>query len=112
DFGRTYLDGADLRNAKLCSVSLNSASLYQTNLSGAKLRHAWLHRTYFKETILQQTNFHNASLVETMFMNVYLRESINLGTVLYLGPSTIGIDTIQRSKGSIPDIFMLGAGVS
>lgn len=112
DLRRTNLDCADLRNAKLCSVSLNSASLYQTNLSGARLRDAYLHKTYFKETILQRTNFHKASLLDTMFLNVDLNETINLETVVHLGPSTIGIDTIQRSKGNIPDVFLGGAGVS
>ena len=112
DFRRTNLDGADLRNARLCSASLDSASLYQANLSGAKLRDAGLHKTYFKETILQHTNFHNASLLDTMFLNVDLNETINLETVVHLGPSTIGTDTIQRSKGIIPDVFLRGAGVS
>ena len=27
------------------------------------------------------------------------------------GPSTIGIDTIYRSKGNIPEVFLRGAGV-
>lgn len=112
DFERTFLDGANLRNAKLCSASLKSASLYQTNLSEARLRHAWLHGTYFNKTILQQTNFHNASLLETMFLNVDLSESFNLATVFHLGPSTVGTDTFQRSRGNIPDIFLRGTGVS
>jgi len=112
DFRRTNLDGVDLRNARLCSVSLNSASLCQANLSGARLRHASMHKTFFKETILQHANFHKAYLLDTMFLNVDLNETINLETVVHLGPSTIGIDTIQRSKGIIPDVFLRGAGVS
>ncbi len=31
---------------------------------------------------------------------------------MHLGPSTIGIDTIQRSRGIIPDAFLIKAGVS
>lgn len=117
DFRHTNLDFADLSNANLsdanlCSASLKSASLYQTNLSGAKLRNALLHKTYLKETILQRTNFHKALLLETAFLNVDLKETINLDTVVHLGPSTIGIDTIQRSRGKIPDAFLIRAGVS
>ncbi len=112
DFRRTNLDGADLSNARLCSGLLNSASFCQTNLSGARLRHACLHKTFFKETILQHTNFHQASLLDTMFLDVGLSETINLETVFHLGPSTIGIDTIQRSRGNIPDVFLRGAGIS
>ncbi len=112
DFRQTNLDGVNLRNARLCSVSLNSASLYQANLSGARLRHASMHKTFFKETILQHANFHKAYLLDTMFLNVDLNETINLETVVHLGPSTIGIDTIQQSRGNIPDVFLRGAGVS
>lgn len=112
NFERTCLDGADLRNANLCSASLKSANLSQANLSGAKLRSAWLHRTMFKGTLLQQTNFHKALLLETLFLNVDLSEAINLKTVAHLGPSAIGIDTLQRSRGKVPDMFLRGAGVS
>jgi len=34
-----------------------------------------------------------------------------LDTVIHLGPSAIGIDTIYRSKGNIPEVFLRGAGV-
>ena len=34
-----------------------------------------------------------------------------LETVTHIGPSTIGIDTIYRSKGKIPDSFLRGCGV-
>lgn len=112
NFDRTCLDGADLRNANLRSASLKAASLYQSDLRGAKLRDAWLHRTLFKETLLEKTNFSHARLLETMFLNVDLRASIDLERGFHLGPSTIGIDTIQRSRGNIPDAFLRGAGVS
>jgi hypothetical protein len=112
DFRHTNLDNVDLSYANLCSASLKSASLCQTNLSGAKLRNAFLYRTCFKETILQHTDFHKASLLETAFLNVDLKETINLGFTVHLGPSTIGIDTIQRSRGKIPDTFLIGAGVA
>ena len=112
DFRHTNLDNADLSNANLCSASLKSASLYRTNLSRAKLRNAFLCRTCFKETILQRTNFHKAALLETTFLNVDLKETINLETTVHLGPSTIGIDTIQRSGGNIPEALLIGVGVS
>jgi hypothetical protein len=112
DFRRTNLDNADLSNTNLCSAFLNWASLCRTNLSGTKLRNASLSRASFKETILQRTNFYKASLLETAFLNVDLKETINLERAVHLGPSTIGIDTIQRSRGKIPEAFLIGAGVS
>ena len=111
DFRHTNLDNADLSNANLCSASLKSASLCQTNLREAKLRNASLCGTCFKETILQRTNFYKAALLGTAFLNVDLKETINLETTVHLGPSTIGIDTIQRSRGKIPDVFLMNAGV-
>ena len=34
-----------------------------------------------------------------------------LETIKHIGPSSIGIDTIYRSQGNIPEIFLRGAGV-
>lgn len=34
-----------------------------------------------------------------------------LGTIRHVGPSTIGVDTLFRSKGKIPEVFLRGAGV-
>jgi TIR domain/Pentapeptide repeats (8 copies) len=112
DFHHTNLDGANLQNTKLTRASFASASLSQANLSGARLRHTNLHKTFFRETILQRTNLHKAQLLDTMFLNVDLTETLNLATVCHWGPSTIGIDTIQQSKGNIPDVFLLGTGIS
>jgi hypothetical protein len=112
DFRHTNLAGANFHNTNLSSANLSSARLWQTDLSEAKLRDANLYRACFKETNLQRTNFHKACLLDTMFLNVNLSEAINLETVIHLGPSTIGIDTIQRSRGRIPDMFLYGAGVS
>ena len=111
DFRRTNLDGADLSNANLCSAQLDNASLYRTDLSGAKLKNAVLHKTAFKETILYHANFHKAILLDTLFLNVDLSEAINLENIFHLGPSTIGIDTFQRSRGKIPDVFLHEVGV-
>jgi hypothetical protein len=47
----------------------------------------------------------------TVFGDVDLSGVKSLETVQHLGPSTIGIDTIYRSKGRIPEEFLRGAGV-
>lgn len=112
DFHHTNLENANLCNANLSSAFLNDASLFGADLTGAKFRHANLYRTCFKETILQRTNFHEALLLNTLFLNVDLSEALNLETAIHLGPSTIGFDTIQRSKGNIPVVFLRGAGIS
>lgn len=53
----------------------------------------------------------NASLCFTTFGNVDLRTVYGLETVKHLGPSTIGIDTLYRSHGEIPESFLRGCGV-
>src|SRR5262249_35656237 len=45
------------------------------------------------------------------FADMDLREVKGLEEVNHDGPSTIGIDTIYRSEGKIPDVFLRGAGV-
>ena len=36
---------------------------------------------------------------------------MSLDSVRHVGPSTIGINTLYRSKGKIPEVFLRGAGV-
>jgi hypothetical protein len=45
------------------------------------------------------------------FVNVDLSECRGLEFVKHDGPSSIDIDTIYRSNGNIPEIFLRGAGV-
>jgi hypothetical protein len=48
---------------------------------------------------------------ETKFADVDLSPTKGLEVVKHLGPSTIGIDTIYRSGGKIPEVFLRGCGV-
>ncbi len=112
NFHHTNLDNANVQNTKLDRSSLVSASFSQANLSGATLCHTNLRKTFFRETILHQTNLQEAHLMDTMFLNVDLSKTLHLATVHHPGSSTIGIDTLQRSRGNIPNDFLLNAGVS
>jgi hypothetical protein len=47
----------------------------------------------------------------TAFADVDLSVAKNLETVVHHRPSTIGIDTIYKSKGKIPEVFLRGCGV-
>ena len=96
DIIRFDLRNADLRNAGLSDTNLSGANLDGATLYGANLYHADLERT----------------IVGYMsFGDVDLSVVKNLETVEHHGPSTIGIDTIIRSQGKIPEIFLRGAGV-
>ncbi len=53
----------------------------------------------------------SADQLETVFGDIDLSTVKGLETVTHNGPSAIGIDTIFRSKGNIPESFLRGAGV-
>ena len=102
----TNLENADLTNAHLVNSDLKLA-----NLNGASLREADIAYAFLDSTKLARTNFSCAKLQETIFADVDLSQAVALDEVVHHGPSTIGIDSIFRSQGNIPKIFLQGAGV-
>ncbi len=48
---------------------------------------------------------------DTIFANVDLSEVKGLDSVVHSGPSTIGNDTLFRSRGKIPEGFLRGCGL-
>jgi uncharacterized protein YjbI with pentapeptide repeats len=95
-FNHADLSDADLSGAGLRAADLSDATLCGTNLSGADLRDAEISR---------------AKVGWTQFDNVDLRTVKGLEAVEHRDPSTLGIDTIYRSAGHIPEIFLRRAGV-
>lgn len=121
DFSFADLRGVDLRGANLWfallyesdlrEVELGSASLYNTYLNGANLSRANLSYTDLFKTELKGALFHEARFNETLFRDVDLSVANGLEKTIHEGPSTIGIDTIFRSQGNIPETFLRGCGV-
>lgn len=102
----TDLSGANLRNADLSDADLHHSDLSHADLEGADLSFANLSRAD-----LRGTNLQDAGTGYTIFANSDLSETKGLDRVRHYGPCTIGIDTIYRSKGKIPEDFLLGCGV-
>lgn len=100
------LSGADLSRADLSYTDLRLADLRLADLSWADLRLA-----DFSETYLGLTDFRGVMLLSTIFANNDLSTAKGLETVTHQGPSTIGIDTLFKSHGKIPEVFLRGAGV-
>jgi hypothetical protein len=50
-------------------------------------------------------------MFNTMLGRIDLSEVKNLESVIHRGPSSIGIDTIYKSRGNIPEKFLRGCGV-
>jgi len=125
------LNGAELGGADLTAANLYHADLYKANLSGAILRDAtlrwadlgssdlsgadlsWadLSQADFTEANLTGTNLALSVMYNTELGNVDLSAAKGLREVNHEGPSSIGIDSIYRSGGNIPEVFLREAGV-
>jgi len=81
------------------------------NLERADLSGAGLFRTDLTGAYLHGTNFEKASASATHFTNLDLSLAKGLATVKHIGPSSVGVDTLLRSKGKIPKVFLRGCGV-
>src|SRR2546430_7734146 len=131
DLSRAVLDAADLSGAVLTRAVLRDAHIVRTNLShadlrgadlssayissvdlrGADLRGAVLGTTYLLNADLSGAHLDSALLMLPVFGNIDLSSVKGLEMVRHEGPSIIGIDTIYRSKGRIPEGFLKKAGV-
>ena len=106
------LSGAILSTAILNGANLNGAYLRGANLNGAYLRGAYLRGAYLNGANLTRAHFDQAFTGMTTFADVDLSEVKGLESVRHRGPSTIGLDTIYKSRGQIPEVFLRGCGVS
>ena len=104
------LKDANLQWADLIGANLRSADFSGANLSWANLTGADLSGANFTGASLFNTNFNETYLFRTSLANVDLSATQGLESVKHQGPSTIGIDTLYRSKGQIPDEFLIQAG--
>lgn len=111
DLSSTTLNEANLAGADLYQANLIGANLGKANLIGADLIGADLIGANLIGANLSEANLSAACAGETTFADVDLSKVKGMETVIHFGPSTIGIDTVHRSKGNIPDIFLRGAGV-
>lgn len=105
------LTGADLRAADLNEAILSRATFREAYLSKAILSEADLNGTDLSGADLSDADFTKAYCGFTSFANVDLSAVKGLAAVTHYGPSTIGVDTIFKSGGNIPEVFLLGAGV-
>jgi uncharacterized protein YjbI with pentapeptide repeats len=111
-----HLAGADFREARLtgadfCGADLRGARLTGVDLAEAHLAGADLVRAHLTGADLAGADLGRARMGWTMLGNVDLSSVCGLETVDHVGPSTIGIDTLYRSNGQIPEVFLRGAGV-
>lgn len=126
DLGQANLQGANLQRANLSKADLSVADLsgaylkeaslagtcfVRANLAEADLENAHLYDTDFGNAFLDKTNFNRSIAGGTKFTDVSLERAVGLENIVHLGPSSIGIDTIYKSRGQISEVFLRGCGV-
>ncbi len=103
--------GALLSEANLSETDLGAAQLSLVDLTKANLYKAKLGHANIRRAELAGADFNGAHIGATTFSDVDLSDVLNLETVHHDGPSHIGVDTIFRSGGKIPEAFLRGAGL-
>jgi hypothetical protein len=103
---RADFTDTDMRGATLAGANLTDTDLTRANLKGASFSSAILNRTGLKAANLQ-----NALVSNTKFADCDLSEVRGLDSIRHYSPSSIGIETIYKSKGNIPDSFLRECGV-
>ena len=111
DLSRADLALLDLAGADFAAVDLMGANLRGSNLSGADLTGANLFGTRFAAASLSRANLTGALIGSTELVRVDLSEVIGLDSARHAGPSIIDVETIYRSRGKIPEVFLRSAGV-
>ena len=104
DLRFTNLVEAKLVDTNLVCAELTRANFMSANLAGANLKEANLSNsilinTSFEITFCENTQFKYSRCYLTKFCDVDLSTAKGLETVDHVGPSTIGIDTILKSRG-------------
>jgi hypothetical protein len=102
---------ADFSEARLSDASLLGAFVYASNFKKAHLDRVFLGHMTLQETIFEGAIFSGAEIGGTTFTSIDLSEINGLETVNHFGPSHISIDTLYRSRGEIPEVFLRGCGV-
>ena len=122
DLSGANLSGAELAFAMLARVRLDGANMTHAKLQLAQLTRASAQRVDFRYADLSYTVFSGADLQDARFTDAMMNGCVltdtdlsrvqGLDAVLHAGPSSLGVDTIRRSRGQFPREFLRGIGLS
>lgn len=117
NISKADLSAAILRLANLCEADLtkailSSSNLTEADLSSANLSKADLNMTILNYTHLEESNLKEAEVYSTAWVDLDLSKTLWLETIRHQGPSSLGVDTLMKSKGQIPKVFLRGCGLS
>ena len=110
NLSRANLDRADLTGADLTGATLNGTALTRTILADTIFRESDFYEAVFNSTPMSGADFTGSIMGYTVFENCDLSGAVGLDLVRHDAPSTLGVDSLFRSGGSIPDVFLTGVG--
>lgn len=116
DLREARLNGANLHNTKLRQAKLNRAQFRFANLTAADLSNAQVTQADFQGAILNASDLRGAEFSDAIFGYTTLGDNdlsqVNgLDNIRHYGYSIIGILSLYRSGGKIPEIFLQRCGV-
>lgn len=106
------LTESNLREARLTGANLYGAELAGAYLAGADLAGANLAGAHLGGANLTRANLAEAKFAGTQLTNLDLTDTDGLDAAVHEGPSSLGVDTLYRSRGEIPDKFLRGVGLT
>ena len=109
--GRAIFVKTDLSKADFGSAGVYGTSFLASDLRSASFDKTNLHSNQFTDTDLAGADFSTSIIGGCSFANVDLSTIKGLATTKHIGRSSIAIDTLYRSKGTVPDAFLRGAGI-
>ena len=106
DYRQAEIADADFTGVELSGANFGSAVLRDVTFSGALLL-----GVNFSSAQIERVEFAEAFMLANVFADNDLRIASGLESIQFVGPSTIGLDTIYKSRGKIPESFLRGCGV-
>ncbi|HET6597834.1 MAG TPA: toll/interleukin-1 receptor domain-containing protein [Anaerolineales bacterium] len=106
------LGGLHAVRANLSQTDLEYADLSGADLTGADLTHSNLKSVNLTDAVLDGADLSESTMQWGLLANVDLSQVKGLEAVRHWGRSSVGMDTIERSQGRIPESFLQGCGLS
>ena len=110
NLSRANLDRADLTGADLTGATLNGTALTRTNLTNTVFQDSDFYEAVFNTTVMDGADFTGSIMGYTVFQNCDMSGATGLDAVRHDAPSTLGVDSLFRSGGTIPQEFLAGVG--
>ncbi len=103
---------SDFQDANLSNSCAENIVLLDCNLTGVDFRYCDLFDAIFTRSIIDGARFEGSSFGHSIFADVDLSTAFGLEQCdHHWHPSTIGIDTIVKSGGKIPHLFLRETGI-